>query len=305
MAAIEDLTDLRIFERIVARGTLSAAARELGLSLAVVSKRLSELERRLETRLLHRSTRRLSMTGEGALFHGHCLRVLDEAEAAEAALLGRQRRVAGTLRISAPHSLGRRQVAPALAEFARTHPGLDVRLSLSDDLVDLVAGGFDLAVRYGVLADSRLVARRLAPNRRVLVAAPAYVERRGLPARLEDLQAHDCILIGQSPNAQWGFGRAQRPVQVRVRGAFVCNDGEGAHALALEGAGIALKSIWDVGDDLESGRLVQVLSAHAESAAPLHAVYPQGRQQAPRVRLFVQQLARRLQAAWRWGPPAR
>ncbi len=299
---LDDLGSLRLFERIVALGSLSAAARDTGLSLAVVSKRLAQLERGLDVRLLNRTTRRLSLTDEGALLHTHAQRVLDEVAQAESALSGHSGKVTGTLRMSAPNSFGRRWLVPALAAFAGQHPELDVQLSLSDEVVDLVGGGFDLAVRYGVLADSRLVARELAPNRRVLCASPAYLSRRGVPRSLDELPQHDCILIGHLPMAEWRFGSGSGETSVRVHGHCVCDDGEAVQALALAGAGIALKSIWDVGDDLESGRLVQVLPRQAIAAAPLHAVYPSGRYLAPRVRLFVELLARRLQAAWRWDP---
>lgn len=297
---IDDLTSLRLFERIVALGSLSAAAREQGLSLAVVSKRLAQLEQRLSTRLLNRSTRSLSLTEEGALLHRHALRVLAEVDQAEAALSGRRDRVAGTLRVAAPHGFGRRQLVPVLARFAGEHPGLQVQLSLSDALVDLVSGGFDVAIRYGALADSRLIAKPLAPNRRVLCAAPAYLARRGAPTALGELAQHDCLLIGSAPTGEWRFGSGRRETSVRVRGSVVCDDGEAVHALALAGAGIAMKSIWDVGDDLDAGRLLQVLPQHATAAAPLHALYLHGRHLAPRVRLFVQALATQLGQAWRW-----
>ena len=297
---LDDLGSLRLFERIVALGSLSAAARDTGLSLAVVSKRLAQLERGLDVRLLNRTTRRLSLTDEGALLHTHAQRVLDEVAQAESALSGHSGKVTGTLRMSAPNSFGRRWLVPALAAFAGQHPELDVQLSLSDEVVDLVGGGFDLAVRYGVLADSRLVARELAPNRRVLCASPAYVAGHGLPETLADLARHPCILIGHLPTAEWRFGGGHGETAVRVHGHFICDDGEAAQALALAGLGIIRKSIWDVGDDLESGRLVQVLPRQAIAAAPLHAVYPSGRHLAPRVRLFVDFLGRYLREAWRW-----
>ena len=299
---LDDLGSLRLFDRIVALGSLSAAARDTGLSLAVVSKRLAQLERTLDVRQLNRTTRRLSLTEEGALLHAHVQRVLGEVAQAESALNGHRGRVTGTLRISAPNSFGRRWLVPALAAFVEEHPGLDVQLSLDDAVVDLVGEGFDLAIRYGVLADSRLVARELAPNRRVLCASPAYLSRRGVPRSLDELPQHDCILIGHLPMAEWRFGGGHGETAVRVHGHFICDDGEAAQALALAGLGIIRKSIWDVGDDLESGRLVQVLPRQAIAAAPLHAVYPSGRYLAPRVRLFVELLARRLQAAWRWDP---
>lgn len=300
---LDDLTDLRLFERILSLGSLSAAARESGLSLAVVSKRLAQLERRVQARLIHRSTRHLSATGEGQVLLEHVRRLLAEVDLAEAAMGSLRGRVTGTLRLSAPNAFGRRQLVPRLARFAARHPDLKVQLSLSDTVVDLVGEGFDLAIRYGTLLDSRLIARPLAPNRRILCAAPAYLARRGMPRTLADLVDHDCLLIGRSPVEEWRFGSDDGEAVVRVQGSIVCDDGEAVHALALEGAGIARKSIWDVVDDLDSGRLVQVLPQLAIASAPLHAVYPGvggGRQLAPRVRLFVDFLAAELEQAWRW-----
>lgn len=293
---LKDINDLRIFERIVARGSLSAAARELGLSLAVVSKRLGELERQLDARLLHRTTRRLSLTEEGDILHQHCLRLLSQVDEAEAALLHHHDSVTGTLHLTAPTGFGRRHLVPALSRFTREYPELRVQLALTDTVEDLAKGGFDLAIRYGEPLDSRMVARRLAPNRRVLCASPDYLQRKGAPRKLADLTDHDCILIGQQPQADWYFGRGQRESAVRITGAFCCNDGEAAHALALQGAGIVLKSIWDVGEDLQCGRLVQVLPRHTPAAAPLNALYLHGRHLAPRVTLFLDFLKQYLHA---------
>lgn len=300
MALLDDLTSLRIFERIVSGGSLSAASRDLGLSLAVVSKRLSALERQLSVRLINRSTRQLSVTEEGGLFYDHCMRILSAAEQAEEAMTGRNGRVFGTLRISAPHGLGRRQIVPALAAFVRQHPDLHVDLSLNDEVVDLVSGGYDLAIRYGQPADSRLFVRPLAPNRRVLCASPDYLARKGAPETPQSLVNHDCILIGQSPVADWVFGEGDERVVMKTRGFFVCDDGEAAHELALHGAGIVMKSIWDVGDDLDAGRLVEVLPEARIPATPLNAVYLHSRFLAPRVRQFVEFLTGQMTQAWKW-----
>jgi DNA-binding transcriptional LysR family regulator len=292
---------LLAFARIVSSGSLSGAARELGLPVSVISKRLSLLEASLGTRLLQRTTRRQVLTEEGQLFHARVLRILDEVEQAEALLAERREGVGGLLRITAPGELGRQWIAPVAAAFRELHPQVTVQLALSDAVLDLVASGCDLAVRYGALADSTLVARELAPNYRVLCAAPAYLERHGEPRTPAELAGHRCILIGDQRRADWRFdGGAAADLGVKVDAAFLTNDGGAAHQLALDGAGIALKSIWDVGDDLLAGRLRRVLPNHAIAAAPLHAIYPQQRTLPPRVRAFIDFLREHLQAAWRW-----
>lgn len=288
---------LLAFAKIVACGSLSAAARELDVPVSVVSKRLSLLETSLGTRLLQRTTRRQVLTEEGALFHARVLRILEEVEQAEAVLLQRREGVEGLLRVTAPGELGRRWIVPIAAAFQERHPQVTLQLDLSDKVVDLIEQGVDMAVRYGALADSSLVARELAPSYRVLCAAPAYLERHGEPRVPADLAAHRCIVIGEQRRADWRFDGG---TSVRVEASALTNDGGAAQQLALEGAGIALKSIWDVGDDVLAGRLRRVLPGHAIAAAPLHAVYPHRRNLAPKVEAFVAFLRERLQAAWRW-----
>ena len=287
------------FARIVSAGSLSAAARELDVPVSVVSKRLSLLEAGLGTRLLQRTTRRQTLTDEGRLFHARVLRILDEVEQAEALLAQRRDGVHGLLRITAPGEFGRRWLAPIAAAFQELHPQVTIQLELGDAVIDLLDSGIDLAIRYGALADSSLVARPLAPNYRVLCAAPAYLLRHGEPRTPGELAGHRCIVIGDQRRTDWKFDGGET-TPVRVDAAFLTNDGGAAQQLALAGSGIALKSIWDVGDDLASGRLRRVLPDHAMAAAPLHAVYPHQRNLAPRVRLFVEYLKERLQEAWRW-----
>jgi DNA-binding transcriptional LysR family regulator len=287
MDQIDSLPGLVAFERTVALGSLTAAAGELGLSLAVVSKRLASFEQRMGVRLINRSTRRLAVTDAGKLLYAYAMRVVTELAEARDALARQRREISGLLRITAPHSFGRRRLVPLLAQFSALHPQLRMQLHLSDDVLDLIAGGFDIAIRYGELRDSGLVARELVHNRRILCASPEYLRLRGQPQRLSDLGRHRCIVTGAAPLTEWRFNYRRRSGPTRVTGHIICNDGEAAHAMALEGMGIVLKSIWDVADDLAGGRLVQILPKHAVSEAPLNAVYLRGHNRVPRVRAFI------------------
>ncbi|HDR9155356.1 TPA: LysR family transcriptional regulator [Burkholderia vietnamiensis] len=298
---IDDLPALETFARIVSAGSLSAAARELDLSLSVVSKRLAHLESRLGVRLLHRTTRQQTLTDDGAQFHAQVLRILAEIERAETLMSDRRGTVNGMLRVTAPGELGRVRILPLVAAFQRQHPALTVQLMLTDTIVDLLAQEIDVAVRIGSLADSTMIARELAPNHRVLCAAPSYVATHGLPAHPADLRAHRCIVLGDQPRTEWRFDGANGSVAVDVTAALLTNDGGAARSFALEGAGIALKSIWDVDADLDAGTLVRVLPAFAAPAAPLHAVYPGGRHVPLRVRAFVEFLREQLRDAWQRG----
>ena len=191
---MDGLTDMALFARVVTAGGLSAAARELGLSPAVVSKRLARLEDRLGARLLHRTTRRISLTDEGAGYFERAQRILAEIEEAEAAVSRADLEPRGTLRVTVPASFGRLHVAPAFPEFLARYPRLRLVVTFTDAVVDIVEGGYDLAVRVAELKDSSLIARKLAPNRRVICAAPAYLERHGVPATPNDLTRHNCLI---------------------------------------------------------------------------------------------------------------
>ncbi|TCV92753.1 LysR family transcriptional regulator [Luteibacter rhizovicinus] len=297
---IDNLLELTVFARVVSAGSLSAAARELDLSLAVVSKRLTALETRLGVRLLQRTTRRQSLTEEGTIFHARCVRILAEVEEAEAAVSHTRDTVTGVLRITAPRGFGRRRIAPLAVAFQALHPELRVHLVLTDALVNLVEEGMDLAVRFGRLADSSLIARQLAPNFRVVCAAPSYLARHGFPSDPAALATHHCIVFGEHPTSDWHFQYEGAAIVAHVRPTFVTNDGETAQTLALEGAGIVIKSIWDVGDDIAAGRLVRLLPDYTISAAPLQAVYANAQHLAPRVRRFVEFCSERLREEWHW-----
>lgn len=300
---IDNVQDLRIFDRTVVSGSMSAAARELGLSLAVVSKRLAALEGRLGLRLLRRTTRSQSLTPEGRDFHQRCVRILAEVGDTEAFVAGQRETVSGLLSITAPRIFGRQYVIPLVAEFQAQHPALSVRLLFSDEVVDLIDQQIDLAFRFGTLMDSSLSARFIAPHHQVLCAAPAYIARHGAPTSLADLAEHACIVYGARPSAHWVFQVEGEPVAVKVRGAFMASDGEAALALALSGAGIFFKSVWDVGAHLDAGRLVRVLPAVSVPSQPLHAVFAHAQQLAPRVRQFLDFALPRLRSSWRWALP--
>lgn len=311
---INDLLDLRIFSKVVATGSLSGAARELDLSLAVVSKRLASLEQRLGLRLMQRTTRRQSLTVEGQAFHERCIRILSEVDEAEGFISGARESISGQLTLTAPRTFGRQYLVPLVARFQSSHPGVNVRLLLSDDIVDLVENAVDVAFRFGELIDSTMTARHVAPNYRVLCAAPSYIERCGQPILPDDLNKHACIVYGARPAAHWLFNDHGRPIAAKVRGTFVTNDGDSAQALALEGAGILFKSIWDVANHLATGRLVRVMSAYAAPTEPLSLVIPHARAAAVRVRRFVDDAVTQLRAEVRWHelgleseatPPAR
>ena len=299
---IDDLPALAAFARIVSAGSMSAAARELDLPLSVVSKRMAQLEKSIGVRLLQRTTRRQALTEDGALFHARVLRILEEVEQAESMLTHSRSDVSGLLRVTAPGEFGRQHIVPIVADFQRQHPQLTVQLDLNDAVLNLLESGHDMAVRFGNVENSTTIARRLAPNYRVACAAPAYLAQYGTPSHPAELSQHRCILIGDQRRADWRFGEEKGAV--RVTGALITNDGQAAHALALQGAGIVVKSIWDVGDDILAGRLQRVLPAHSMPTAPLQAIFPHNRNMAPRVRAFVDYLQVRLQQAWHWDQPA-
>jgi DNA-binding transcriptional LysR family regulator len=292
---LDNLQDIRIFARVVATGSMSAAARELDLSLALVSKRMAALEARLGVRLLHRTTRRQSLTDDGEAFHERCLRILVEVQDAESAITDSRGGVSGLLSITATPAFGRQYLVPLVAAFRAEHADVSVRLMLSDDVVDLVAHRIDLAFRFGVLADSSMASRRIAANFRVLCASPAYLKRHGAPKQPADLADHACIVYGDSLEDRWSFKHDGKLQSVRVRGRFSVNDGEAAQALAIDGAGLLFKSVWEIGTHLDAGRLVPVMRDYAAPSKPLHAVVPH-RHPPPRVRRFIDFALQRLPA---------
>jgi DNA-binding transcriptional LysR family regulator len=286
-------SEMQFFSDLVRCGSLSAAARELQVSTPAVSKRLAQLEARLGVALLHRTTRRISVTPEGETYLQNARRILAEIEAVEGELRGVRAEPKGLLRVNATLGFGRMHVAPLIAAFARRHPQMEVQLQLSVNPPPLAEDAFDVCVRFGEPPDARAVARLLAPNRRLLCATPAYLQRHGTPRTPHDLAAHSIIRIRQGDEAYglWRLRSGKRAETVKVRGNLSTNDGEIAVNWALAGLGIVLRAEWDVARYLRSGRLVQVLENWQAPPADIHAVYPARHQGTMRVRAFVDFLA--------------
>ncbi|MET0387797.1 MAG: LysR family transcriptional regulator [Polyangiales bacterium] len=292
---MDRLADLQLFLRVLDLGSISAAARSSGLSPALASQHLQRLERSLGVRLFHRTTRRLRVTPEGAALAAQGRPLVEGLEALSGSLRRAASDITGSLRVSLPASFGRQYISPLLPAFVEAHPRLKLQVDLSDERVDLVRQGFDLAIRIGALPDSGLVARRLADNRRVLCAAPEYLRRRGVPDKPAQLREHECLLLAGSTGAEavWTLrDEAGAQHAVRVRGRLESNFGEVLRDAALAGLGIAQHSTWHVCEDLRAGRLVQVLPKHQLPESGIHVVMPQRRMVLPRVRAFIQHVQR-------------
>ncbi|PXW26194.1 LysR family transcriptional regulator [Paraburkholderia caballeronis] len=294
---------IETFVAVAAKGSLSAAAQAEGVAPAVIGRRIDALEERLGVKLLVRTTRRITLTFEGSAFLEDCQRIIHDMQNAEASVSAGGVKASGHLRVSAPAGFGRRHVAPLVARFTIAHPDVSVTLDLSDRLVDLVNEGFDCAVRLGELPDSSLVSLRLGDNRRVCVASPAYLERRGAPQTLGDLAQHNCLALGASANQQrgWTFQQGDKIVSIRVSGTMECSDGAVLHDWCLDGHGLAWRSWWEVGDDIAAGRLVSVLDGFAAPPIGINAVFPQRRHLPLRVRLFLDFLKHTYGLPGYWG----
>lgn len=287
---MNNLGDLEIFARVVSAGSMSAAGRELGLSPAVVSKRLRRLEDRLGTRLMQRTTRQISLTEAGQGFYERVVAILAGIEEAEAFVSRRSALAHGVLKVSAPTSFGRMHIAPHINAFMQANPDLGVNLMLRDEFVDIVGDGYDLAIRIAELSDSSLVARKLAPVRRILVASPDYLKRHGTPQTIEDLDRHICL--APHNNDTWKLEGPQGQMVHRPLGPLQTNSSEVVREAVIGGVGIALRSTWDIGAELADGRLVQVLPAYEGSRnVAIHAVYASRRFLPAKVRLFIDYLA--------------
>jgi DNA-binding transcriptional LysR family regulator len=270
------LPGIGAFLAVVDSGSISAAARQLGISKSVVSERLSELERDVGTKLLHRTTRRLSVTEDGLAFQRRARRVMQELADAAAELSERRRELSGPLRLSGPVSFGMLHLGPAIAAFMKAHPKIEVNLELDDRFVDVASDGFDAVVRHAAIADSRLVVKRIAPSRRLLVASPDYLERCGTPRSLDDLERHRAILYTNRGSTDWRLSRGGRLISPRVLYSLRVNNGLVMRDAAVEGLGIALLPAFLVYEQLQTGALVSIDPGCAFDAATVFMAYPSG-----------------------------
>jgi DNA-binding transcriptional LysR family regulator len=300
---MDHLDDMALFLKVLDLGSITAAARSLDLSPAVASQRLVRLEKALGVRLLHRTTRKLHPTPEGISFATQGRGLVEDLDALVNELRQSGTGVAGTLRLTTSATFGRLYISPLLPEFLAMHPNVKVSVDLNDRVVDLVTVGFDLAIRIGALDDSSLVARKLAPNRRVLVASPEYLKRRGVPKMPAELADHDCLILtgAQGRQDEWRLEDGKGgETAVRVQGRIESNFGELLRDAAVAGMGIALHSTWHVAEDLRSGRLRIVLPRYPLATTGVWAVMPQRRLMPARVRAFVEFLGERFGESPAW-----
>ncbi|XAH23427.1 LysR family transcriptional regulator [Xylophilus sp. GW821-FHT01B05] len=291
---MDKLKALETFVSVASRGTLTAAAQAEGVAPAIIGRRIDALEAQLGVKLLVRTTRRITLTHEGSAFLEDCQRVLAELANAEAAVSAGGLKARGHLRITAPAGFGRRHVAPLVPLFRDTHPEVTISLNLSDRVVDLAGEGFDCAVRVGDLPDSALVSARIADNRRLCVATPDYLARRGTPRHPSELAQHDCLTLSSdaSQTRGWAFslpteGGAGEVVHFRPGGPLDCSDGQVLHDWCLGGWGIAWRSTWEVEAEIAAGRLLAVLEDFAAPPNGIYVVFPQRKHLPLRVRLWI------------------
>ncbi len=296
-------SELEFFSTLITCGNLSRAARELGISTAAVSKKLSALEGRLGVGLVNRSTRRMGLTPEGELYLLHARRILAEMQDLEQLVSGSRATPQGLLRVNSTLGFGRSHVAPVISRFARLHPQVEVQLQLSVNPPSLVDDSFDVCIRFGEPEEASVIARHIAHNERIIVASPAYLKKHAAPKSPRDLMQHPCIGIRQGDEAYGVWRLAPRSSTkphyeaIKTRGNLATNDGEIAVNWALEGHGILMRAQWDIQRYMRSGRLVQVLADYQTPPADIYAVYPQRHHTSARVRQFVDFVASS------WSPP--
>jgi len=290
---VDKLKQMESFVAVALRGSLTAAAKAEGVAPAIVGRRLDALEQRLGVKLLVRTTRRMTLTQEGTAFLEDCQRLLTDLGNAEASVSAGGIQASGHLRLTAPAGFGRRHVAPLVPLFRELHPDVTVSLNLSDRVINLAGEGFDCAVRVGDLPDSSLVSVRLADNRRMCVATPAYLARHGRPAQPADLQRFDCLTLSSdaSQTRGWAFtvpkAEGNAVIHLKPSGPLDCSDGQVLHDWCLGGWGIAWRSTWEVEAEIAAGLLVPVLEEFAAPPNGIYAVFPERKHMALRLRLWI------------------
>jgi DNA-binding transcriptional LysR family regulator len=293
------LREMEMFVRVVETGSFSAAARDLKLGQPAISKTIAGLEDRLSARLLVRSTRRLSPTEAGRAFYERALRTLTEADEAEAVARGAGAGLEGRLRICAPVTFARMHLVPRLGAFLDSHPKLQLELVMEDRMIDLVAENIDVALRWGALTDSALVARKLTQGEQLVVASPGYLARRGVPKTPADLVEHDAVIYDQSSGGdEWRFRRGTSETSVRTQKRLTVSAAEGVRAAVIAGQGFAISSRWMFAPELESGEVVSVLDDWTLPPIDLWVIFPSGRLTSTKARTFVKWFEKMIS-----GPP--
>jgi LysR family transcriptional regulator, transcriptional activator for dmlA len=290
--------EMALFHAVVMHGSLSGAARELNISVPAVSKRLAQLEARFGVRLLNRTTRKMSVTGEGELYLQMADRILGDLAALEESMTAARTTPTGLLRVNSALAFGRVHMAQAITNYVRQHPAVQVQLELTDRPLNLVSAGYDVGIRVGNLPDATLIARRIYNNELLVCASPAYLKRRGTPQMIDDLLQHDCIVLRENrdDNATWTLtertGRKAR-CSVKVKGPLSVNDGHIAVQWALEGYGIILRSAYDVESLIAAGKLKRLLPQYRSGDFDIYAVYSQRQNVPAKIRSFIDFLVAR------------
>ncbi|MCH2241010.1 MAG: LysR family transcriptional regulator [Aquabacterium sp.] len=303
---MDRLKQIESFVAVSTKGSLTAAAQAEGVAPAVIGRRIDALEERLGVKLMVRTTRRITLTHEGSAFLEDAQRILADLTSAEASVSAGGVKASGHLRITAPAGFGRRHVAPLVPRFLAAHPDVSLSLNLADRVVDLVNEGFDCGVRVGDLADSSLVSVRLADNRRLCVAAPGYLKRRGTPLHPQELMQHDCLVLSSesSQTRGWAFSIDDQVVHLRPGARLDCSDGQVLHDWCRAGLGLAWRSTWEVQAEIASGELVSVLDAFAAPPNGIYAVFAQRKHLPLRLRLWIDFLKQTYGAPGYWRPAA-
>lgn len=286
------LKQIEAFVDVVEKGSMARAALGQNITPVMLGRRIDALEKRLGVKLMHRTTRHLTLTEQGTVFLDHCRKLLDDLGHAEKIISEGRHKATGHLVVSAPAAFGRKHVAPHAPGFVAANPDVQISFNLTDRVVDLVREGYDISIRIGGAIDPNFVAVKLASNRRVVCATPDYFERNGIPRTLGDLDQHNCLAFNLQGGQQrgWYFQQGGKPVTVRVNGNLDCNDGELLHRWASEGLGLAWRSTWEIQNQLASGELITVLDEYALPHYDIMAVYPQQRHLPAKIRFFIDAL---------------
>lgn len=281
-----NIEHLELFLRLASTHNISRAGNDLGLSPAVASAHIKKLEQSLGVRLVHRTTRKVSLTQDGETFIPHAEEIISSIEAARASVGVGQASPKGSLRITAPASFGRMHLIPAMKTFLTQYPDITIDIRLTDTIVDLVEGGFDIAIRDAELKDSTLIARKLAPDNRIVCASPDYLAKFGEPKSPQDLNDHQCVTLAGLET--WEFDTAKGTISIKAKGKFRTDNGEAMRDACVDGLGIAINATWSVYQHIQQGRLIKILPNYPlVSNADIWAVYPSSRLLAPKVRAFI------------------